>query len=265
MTPREFLRAHLLDIIFENRNKDYGAYALRRNYNHRLWIALLAGLLIAVMVFLFSLVGGKKSSAVISFQPDNEVIIKTVDFTPEKPEPLIRPQQRPAATIHDATIRIVPNHVPTDVPTEDEMEGKQTSTITTEGTAYINTEATQPGIVTNNPVNQPPANTIPNQELSHRDASFPGGPEVLKKFLSDHLVPPSELEPGDMVRVEVRFTIEKNGKVSGFEIVTSGGREYDREVIRVCRRMPNWIPAQQNGIGVPVHYVLPVTFIGLEQ
>jgi protein TonB len=59
--------------------------------------------------------------------------------------------------------------------------------------------------------------------------------------------------------------VDKDGSVNTFEIVTSGGREFDNEVVRVCKKMPRWIPALQNGINVPVSYVLPVTFIGVEQ
>ena len=50
-----------------------------------------------------------------------------------------------------------------------------------------------------------------------------------------------------------------------FEIVTSGGLKFDNEVVRVVKKMPKWIPALQNGINVPVNYLLPVTFIGVEE
>lgn len=264
MTPKEFLQANLLDILFENRNKDYGAYALRRDYNHRLWIAVISGLCIAGLVFLASLLNGKKSVTALNNFGVDSVIIKTFTL-PEKDPEMLNQQRRPAAaTIRDAQIRIVSNDESTDVPTEDEREGRQTSTETTEGSEYINTGPIQTP-VENTTTNQPEIPAIPNRVLFHRQAEFPGGPELLKKFLAGQLVPPSDLEPGEIVRVEVRFTIASDGKVSGFEIITSGGREFDQEVLRVCRRMPNWIPAQQNGIEVPVNYILPVTFISMEQ
>lgn len=49
------------------------------------------------------------------------------------------------------------------------------------------------------------------------------------------------------------------------EIVQTGGDMFDKEVVRVCKKMPRWKPAIQNGMHVPVSYVLPVTFIGTEQ
>jgi protein TonB len=65
--------------------------------------------------------------------------------------------------------------------------------------------------------------------------------------------------------VQIRFKVDKDGVVSDLEISRSGGSEFDREVIRVCKKMPRWKPAVQNGFNVPVNYMLPVTFIGAEQ
>jgi protein TonB len=94
---------------------------------------------------------------------------------------------------------------------------------------------------------------------------FPGGAEALKRFLASNLQTPTELEEGEKKTVLIRFKVDKDGSVNTFEIITSGGGEFDREVVRVCKRMPRWTPAFQNGINVPVNFVLPVTFIGSEQ
>jgi len=107
-----------------------------------------------------------------------------------------------------------------------------------------------------------PAGTfIPDE----RDPEFPGGPEALKRFLAHNLNTPDELEAGEKKMVQVRFVVDKEGNVFIQEIVNSGGNEFDREVIRVCKKMPRWKPAIQNGVNVSVSYVLPVTFIGVEQ
>jgi len=89
--------------------------------------------------------------------------------------------------------------------------------------------------------------------------------ESLKRFLAKNLCTPSDLEDGEKKTVHIRFKVDKDGAVNEFEIITSGGNEFDNEVVRVCKKMPRWIPALQNGINVPVSYVLPVTFIGVEQ
>ena len=107
--------------------------------------------------------------------------------------------------------------------------------------------------------------TQPDFHANEREPEFPGGSEGLKRFLAKNLTTPSDLEDGEKKTVHIRFKVDKDGSVNTFEIITSGGNEFDNEVVRVCKKMPRWIPALQNGINVPVSYVLPVTFIGVEQ
>ena len=85
------------------------------------------------------------------------------------------------------------------------------------------------------------------------------------RFFYTHLNTPGELSDGEKIMVQVRFKIDKEGVVSSLEIYKSGGELFDKEVIRVCRKMPRWKPALQNGINVPVSFVIPVTFIAMEQ
>jgi protein TonB len=101
--------------------------------------------------------------------------------------------------------------------------------------------------------------------VNERDPEFPGGPEALKKFLTRNLNTPDELNTGEKKLVRILFKVDKDGIITGLEIINSGGSGFDEEVIRVCKRMPRWKPAIQNGINIPVSYVLPVTFIGPEQ
>ena len=65
--------------------------------------------------------------------------------------------------------------------------------------------------------------------------------------------------------VKIKFKIDTDGSINTLEIVTSGGLKFDNEVVRVMKKMPKWVPALQNGINVPVNYMLPVTFIGVEE
>ena len=71
---------------------------------------------------------------------------------------------------------------------------------------------------------------------------------------------------GRLKRVlKIKFKIDTDGSINTLEIVTSGGLKFDNEVVRVMKKMPKWVPALQNGINVPVNYMLPVTFIGVEE
>src|SRR5687768_18040209 len=90
---------------------------------------------------------------------------------------------------------------------------------------------------------------------------FPGGKAALQRFLIKHLrVPDEGLEPVSRISVEVQFIVDKNGSITGMEILRSGGELFNKEVLRVLQKMPVWKPGRQNGMEVRVYFKLPVTF-----
>lgn len=272
MTNKEILQSDLLDIIFENRNKDYGAYALRRGYNTRLLTALGAGL--TVILFFVLINGLNKETSVASnsiLKERNEVVIRSIQMPQEKPkEPVQPPKAKPAPKV--AEIKFTDpkitedNKVKEPMPPVEDLSGKLTSTqnvvgIPDDGKEKPVTKPEEPfGTGTAGP-SQPVAEFI----IQERDPEFPGGAVALKNFLARYLTTPDELEAGERKVVKVKFKVDKDGSVNTFEIVTSGGDGFDDEVLRVVKKMPRWVPAIQNGINVPVSYVLPVTFIGMEE
>ena len=270
MTNKEILGANLLDIIFENRNKDYGAYALRRGYNHRLLIAMGAA---ASVILLFILINalGKKGESVIPVINDNGGIrIRTIELPKEleKPKEVTKskPVEKVATVKYVSVIKITPDkEMKITMPDITDMIDKNIGTENIEGTKYEGKVNPNNEPVTNPGIGKEPAQSLPEIIIDEHDPEFPGGPEALKRFLGSNLNTPGELEAGEKKMVRIRFKVDKDGAVSTLEIVSSGGSEYDREVIRVCKKMPHWKPAIQNGIHVAVSYVLPVTFIGAEQ
>jgi periplasmic protein TonB len=97
-------------------------------------------------------------------------------------------------------------------------------------------------------------------EKSEIMPEYPGGPEALKRFLLKNLrFDFEDQEPGTRIEIRCRFVVDKEGKVTGIEIVKSAGRsEYDKEVTRVVTKMPAWKPGIQNGRTVSVYFTLPV-------
>jgi len=98
-----------------------------------------------------------------------------------------------------------------------------------------------------------------------REPSFPGGPAAWLKFLQRSLLSPEDIEPGKRIEVYVRFWVDIDGSVSKAEIIKSGGNVFDKEVLRVLKKMPKWEPALQAGRPIAVAYQQPVIFIGEEQ
>jgi protein TonB len=273
MTNNEILQADLLDIIFEKRNKDYGAYAIRRGYNHRLLTAMGAALSV---IFLFVVIYGfgnrNLSSAPLK---KNEHIVEITEVKmfkekPKEPEKTIetkKPVEKTASQKFVSKIVIKPDDkVKEKLPDITSLGDKLISDKTQDGEKDdgIPKEKEKP-IETGNGNTTVVIQTQPDFRANEKEPEFPGGPEALKRFLAKNLTTPSELGDGEKKTVHIRFKVDKDGSVNSFEIITSGGNEFDNEVVRVCKKMPRWIPALQNGIHVPVSYVLPVTFIGVEQ
>ncbi|MBQ9186795.1 MAG: energy transducer TonB [Prevotella sp.] len=91
--------------------------------------------------------------------------------------------------------------------------------------------------------------------------SFPGGPAAMMDFISRTITyPVSALKQNLQGRVIVTFVVERDGSLSHAKVVKSVAPDMDKEALRVVKKMPRWIPGQQNGCKVKVKYTVPVTF-----
>jgi protein TonB len=265
MTNKEILQADVLDILFENRNKAYGAYALRKNYNHRLQWALGISLALVFLLLIFNLKNEKKEKIAVNSVPD--IVVRTVALpkpqTPEPPRPLKHPD---VAQIKDVIIKIVPDNEvkKTEVPTVKELETAMISTITKGGISPDSLKGNSNDVKGNGNNDDKITNDTEFYSKSS-DAQYPGGKDAFTEFLRKYLNIPEDLEANEKKMVLVRFMVDVDGAISKTEIVQSGAEKYDREVIRVLRKMPKWVPAMQNGIKVATYFTQPVTFIGIEE
>jgi protein TonB len=264
MTNKEILQADLLDIMFEHRNKAYGAYALRKYYNDRLQWAL--GISLGTVLILILTLNGKKNSNP-SFVKSTEITLPAYFNTekaqePEQRRPRVEPRR--AQLQYTSQVRIVKDDRETNMPEQDELHHEQISTgpiagLPTEG-AFNETTTTksQSGVEPNN------APAEPEHIFSSSDAQFPGGKESFKKFLTKNLVTPDDLQVDEKKTVLVRFKVDVDGSISSAQILQSGGDKYDREVLRVLNKMPRWVAATQNGVKVATWFTQPVSFMGVE-
>lgn len=98
-------------------------------------------------------------------------------------------------------------------------------------------------------------------KLVRQMPSFPGGPEILKKYLDVHLrYPEQAMKAGIEGRIYARFVVQPDGRLTDVRIMRGLGYGCDKEVLRLIAQMPRWVPGQQDGKKVPVYYTLPVTF-----
>jgi protein TonB len=272
METAMILNSDLLDIIFENRNKAYGAYDLRKFYDNRL-IKSLALMITGVSILsAFTLIPRKKKveeekpiiTTVYSITEPKE---KPKEKEPEKPKEPQQPKEKVATQIFSTpiiTTAIEPVRplqalvdtlaiaavVQTGKPGAQQLVGDIVDAKGGGGSG-------QGDAGTAEPVMKPDA----PRETADVMPSYPGGIEALRKFLQKNLTNPRDMDDNEQVAVKVRFVVGYDGKLQSFVTVQDGGEEFNKEVIRVLKKMPEWVPGKTSGQNVAVYYTIPVKFV----
>lgn len=262
MKPEIILQSDVLDILFENRNKAYGAYALRKNYNRRLMQALGGtGLFVLLFIALQSMKPKNNISGPI-FGDTVEVSLVDPPRDRVKPVEPARPKQPVRSTVNDNIPVIKPDSkVPeTKIPTQEDITNGNPGTKTVDGPGSIDPGPAAPG-----PAGVAPAEPKPEQfdEVTvrvHPDV-MPAFTGDIVKYMLRNLRQPDDLEDGQKIVVKVKFVVTKEGEISDVEVIQSGRPDLDNEVMRVVKKMPRWKPGMQGGRNVPVYFNLPVTFV----
>ncbi len=192
------------------------------------------------------------------------------------PEEILPPVEPPPAgpppsqnTIRD----FVPLIVPDDTPIEDSVPTVEDRSQNAIGRDNITVEGPGEEINTGNghanpTVQSPPVAETPEIYDFHsvqEPASFPGGNKALTRFMESNLRDPrnGEGEAGETIRVQVKFVVGKDGQPEGFKVISSGGELFDKEVLRVLRKMPRWKPARQHNQQVAMFFIMPVSFASI--
>lgn len=269
MQPREIMQAELIDILFENRNKQYGAYRLRRQYNGRLLRALcisVGGVFAVILLFSFKTEHNAENGQIQTF---DTLVIKEID-PPKKDQPPASPvtPTPPTNTIKSNTPLIVSDDslIKDSVPTQDLLIKNIISTSTHTSDSVLDNFSAAPPISDqgNEPaINEADDKGVYDQHVVDEEAGFPGGLQALARFMNRNLRDPRDgnlEEDAKDIKVQVKFVVDREGATGGFEIITSGGQVFDEAVIRALKKMPKWKPATWRSKKVAMYYVMPVTF-----
>jgi len=271
MKTELILKSDVLDIVFDNRNKDYGAYDLRKFYDNRLMKSL--GVMIAVVIVLsaFTFIPKKETIAATEFviPTTGTASVKPKEIKKEVKPVMNEPKKLPPMLTQRflSNIKIVPEKDTADKLAKDITNiqiSNTTNIVTTSGAPGIFQPA-DPGTGGDGKGKEPgkepeQAPNIPRNEAEVMP-SYPGGMDALRKFLQRNLTNPKEMEEGEEVSVKVKFVVGYDGKLQSFITVQDGGEEFNKEVIRVLKKMPNWEPGKSNGQNVAVYYTIPVKFV----
>ena len=246
----------LEEMVFRNKNKLYGAYALRKKYSKYLtfslifaFITLLSGLAYPVIAsYLIKHTGANL---------EDKTITGTILPPPAPDLPPLPPPAPPA--VSKITPFISPKIIDDSV---DSDYGKQALLVEKKSLPIDNeNNNVEPILSKPEPIivqNIKPEPLVAVQEMP----SFKGGLEALLSFLQNNIKYPQEaIELGISGTVYVAFVVEIDGSITEVNLGRGIGGGCNEEAIRVVKSMPNWIPGKQNNIPVRVRFNLPVKFI----
>ena len=268
-----------VDMVFAGKNKEYGAYQLRKGTSGRNIKALL------ILVIAAALVGGFLAWKVIEQKQaeEQQAYMEAMELAKlqqqakkeEKKKEPVKPKIEPKKEIPVAreTQKFTAPVIKKDELVKEENQVKQmdkldekvaVGTENKEGTKDRLAEAVRSDIA----VTAPPPPPAPKPEVSNKVFDvveemphFPGGAAALQAFLSSNTkYPVVAQENGVQGRVIVSFVVERDGSITDVRVVRSVDPSLDREASRVVRSMPRWSPGKQNGSAVRVKYTVPVVF-----
>lgn len=274
MEANKILSSDILDLIFEDRNKAYGAYQLRKTYNKRITIALLITAGVAVAIFLASFVASSMKSDKSELEV-KDVVLENIQQEEEKkveppppPPPKVEPPKvemtkfTPPKIVEDEEVK------KEDIPPEvEKLEDTKIDVTSQEG---IKDEglATPPPDEGKQVVEAPKEDENKIFEKVEVEAEFPGGLSAWRRFLERNLnaqVPSDAGAPTGSYTVIVKFIVDKSGAVSDVRATTSHGFGMEEEAVRAIRKGPKWTPAIQNGRQVNAYRQQPITFVVADQ
>ncbi len=278
MAQIDLTRNGWCDLIFEGRNKQYGAYKLRtqtgkRNVKAIITIAVLA----ALCIILFYIKAGYDAYQAAHAKNENVTEISALN-QPKKKEAKVErkvqvEEKKEVVKEVKSSIKFTAPVIKKDADVKPEEEMKTQDQIMQTNTAIgaldVKGNSDQGEIlkvtqrVETEPVKAEPKPEVENKvfDVVEQMPSFPGGPSALMQYLSSNIkYPVVAQENGVQGRVVVSFVVERDGSITDVQVARSVDPSLDREAQRVVRSMPKWIPGKQNGQAVRVKYNVPVAF-----
>lgn len=269
MEANKILNADILDLIFEDRNKDYGAYNLRKTYNQRILKALIITASIALLALLGSLLAKafKGNSANVV---QHEITLQEIKEEEKKPDLPPPPPPKPPPPPQVEMAKFTPPKIVKDEEVKEviqenkELEDKKIDVVNQDGIKDDNIAAPSQ-IDEGKQVIEEKKEDDENKifEKVEVEASFPGGDGAWRKFLERNLrgdVASENGAPAGTYTVVVQFVVDKEGNVSDVKPLTSHGYGMEDEAVRVIKKGPQWKPAIQNGRNVKAYRRQPITF-----
>jgi len=272
-----------IDLVFQDKNKEYGAYQLRRGTSKRNLLALAILMAAALLIggyLIYKIEADKRAAERQAYMEQLELSklqeqaekekkkeekkIEKPKFEPKKEIPQVRETQKFTAPVIKKDELVKEDN---QMKQMDQLDANTAVGVKDqEGTKDRTIEAARTDVVEKVQIEEPKQEV--KQEVTQKifdvveqQPSFPGGQSALLSWLSSNIhYPPVAEENGIQGRVVVSFVVEPDGSISNVQVVRGVDPSLDKEAVRVTKAMPKWVPGKQNGQAVRVKYNLPVTF-----
>ncbi|MDO4335864.1 MAG: energy transducer TonB [Bacteroidales bacterium] len=266
------------DIVFADKNKEFGAYVMRQQSDKRhnkAFLFLLLGLVcVIVLIIAWSKYSDYRSEqAAIEAKMQAEKMLAAQLEQMEEPEVKEEPEEQKVeieipevpeevlATVQVTQIAIVDEVKNEVMEMEAQLEDNTArGVVNQEGSDDADKfKAVQEQVIVKEPEPAPKEDEI--FVAVEQQAEFPGGMAALMKWLSNNIRYPEAAQQNDVQgRVIVKFVVEKDGSVSQAQIVKGVDKDLDKEALRVVNKMPKWQAGKNNGVAVRSYFTLPVNF-----
>ncbi len=266
------------DIVFADKNKEFGAYVMRQESDRRhnraffyLIISLIALIGIIIVWGIYSDKMAEKAAIEAKMQAEKMLAaqLEQMDQEEEEPEPeeqkveieIPEVPQEVLATVQVTQIAIVDDVKNEVMEMEQQLEDNTArGVVNQEGSDDADKfKAVQEAVVVKEPEPAPKEDEV--FVAVEQQAEFPGGQAALMKWLSSNIRYPEAAQQNDVQgRVIVKFIVEKDGSVSQAQIVKGVDKDLDKEALRVVNKMPKWQAGKNNGVAVRSYFTLPVNF-----
>ncbi len=265
------------DIVFEGKNKEFGAYELRKNSDVRHNKAMIVVVIILALAFLLPLIVNTVLPKAEEKPEDltEQAMVNLGDATEEEPEeeevqeryeeeqPEVLPEEV-LNTVKVTELAIVEDdkvNAEDEIKTQDELK----ETTTAFGQSDFDKGTDDRNVVREHKEEIVVEEKKPVEEkvftAVEQMPQFPGGDGELLKHIQKNLkYPPVAMENNIHGRVVVQFVVTKTGKVGEVKVVRGKDPDLDKEAVRVVKTLPDFIPGKMNGQAVAVWYTLPITF-----
>ena len=275
MSKIDLINDSWVDLVFESKNKSYGAYQLRKNTGKRNVKSMLIvfGTIAAILIASWAKVAIENAMPKkVAIETDVELSKLAQKKEPakvERKEPVKVEMEQKVVEKVKSSVKFTAPEIKKDdeVKPEDELKSQDelSKTNTAIGSFDVKGNDEAAGEVLK--AKEVIADEKPKEEetkvfdVVEQMPQFPGGNAALFEYLSKHIkYPVIAEENGIQGRVIVTLVVERDGSITDVKVVKSVDPSLDKEAQRVVKSMPRWIPGKQNGSAVRVKYTVPVTF-----